>query len=72
MSKSYGFDKNLTSNNRFAHPFKEIDIEDGAQHALHDTDLAAQAQWQQHQEEDDRPERSWGQFEDGLSEHDES
>lgn len=45
----------LTSNNGLADSLKEINVEDGTQHSLHDTDLTAEPQRQQHKEKYDRP-----------------
>lgn len=61
----------LTRNVLLPNPLDQVNVEDGAQHALQDADLRADAQRQQHEEEDDGPERRYGELYDGLREHDE-
>lgn len=63
--------KPLTCDVLLADALEEVDVEDGAEHAFQDTDLGADAERQQHQEEDDGPEGRHGQLYDGLGEHDE-
>lgn len=60
----------LTSKNRLAKPLEEIDIKYSAKHSLHNADLAAQPQREQHQEEYYRPKWSWSEFQNCLSEYD--
>jgi len=55
----------------FLNPLDNVNVEEGAQHALQDADLRPQSQRQQHGEEEHGPEGSPGQLHDGLGEHDE-
>lgn len=65
-------DRALTRHVLLLYSLEEVYVEDDAQHALEQTDLRAQTEGQEHQEEDARPERRARQFHDRLRKHDES